>query len=459
MSIRTTARLVLATATSVALAGGLLTLSAGPVTAATQARYADDYNGDGYRDYAFGDGGDSVTVTYGTATGPGRTSKRFTQNSAGIPGTSGDAGGYVDGFGGSLANADLNRDGYADLVIGDRSEKVSGKVAAGAVTILWGARAGLGAKATRIPVTANAYYGFGAALATGDFNGDGKPDLAVADGVGTTYIYRGGIGPAGTTGRVTKHDHRDLGETTALVAGRVTKDNATDLYVLGQGYRGDSGMTQAAWFLRGGATITSGRLTTYNNSQPDYDPTGVIADFDKNGYGDLAVSDVPHSKFAGSVVIVRGSSTGPVSTYSRLTQATAGVATDATKGDAFGYSLSAGDTNRDGYPDLAVSASSEKVGSVANAGGVHVLRGSRSGLTGAGSKWFTRATAGVPGDAGHYQMFGLAVRLRDIDRDGDADLLISGQYSGTNVLLRAAGASGVTVGAAGEVGVRAEFPQ
>lgn len=314
-------------------------MSPGSVTAATQARYADDYNGDGYRDYAVGDG-DSVTVTYGTATGPGTTSKRFTQNSAGIPGTSGDAGGYGDGFGRSLANADLNRDGYADLVIGDRSERVSGKTAAGAVTIMWGARAGLGAKATRIPVTANSYYGFGTALATGDFNGDGKPDLAVADGVGTVYIYRGGIGPAGTTGRVTKHDHRDLGETTALVAGKVTRNNATDLYVLGQGYRGDDGMTQAAWFLRGGATITSGRLTTYNNSQPDYGPTGVIADFDRNGYGDLAVSDVPHSKSAGSVVILRGSATGPVSTYSRLTQATSGVATDATKGDAFGYSLS-----------------------------------------------------------------------------------------------------------------------
>ncbi len=456
MSIRTTGRLVLATATSVALAGGLLTLSAGSVTAAT-ARYADDYNGDGYRDYAFGDGGDSVTVTYGTATGPGTKSKRFTQNSPNIPGTAGDAGGYVDLFGGSLANADLNRDGYADLAIGDRSEKVGSKTAAGAVTILWGAKAGLGAKATRIPVTANSHYGFGAALATGDFNGDGKPDLAVADGVGTVYIYRGGIGPAGTTGKVTRHDHRDLGETTALVAGRVTKDNATDLYVLGQGYKGDAG-TQAAWFLRGGATVTSGRLTTYNNSQPDYGPTGVIADFDKNGYGDLAVSDVPHSKSAGSVVILRGSSTGPVSTYSRLTQATSGVATDATKGDAFGYSLSAGDTNRDGYPDLAVSATGEKVGSVANAGGVHVLRGSRTGLTGAGSKWFTRATAGVPGDTGQYQMFGLGVRLRDIDRDGDADLLISGQNGGTNVLLRA-GASGVTVGAASEVGVRAGFPQ
>lgn len=43
MSIRATARLLLATATSVALAGGLLTVSAGPVNAATPARYADDY--------------------------------------------------------------------------------------------------------------------------------------------------------------------------------------------------------------------------------------------------------------------------------------------------------------------------------------------------------------------------------------------------------------------------------
>ncbi|MEW2120308.1 FG-GAP and VCBS repeat-containing protein [Streptomyces sp. NPDC005474] len=457
MSIRTTARLVLATATSVALAGGLLTLSTGPVTAATPARYADDYNGDGYRDYAVGDS-DSVTVTYGTATGPGTRSKRFTQNSAGIPGVAGDAGGYSDTFGSVLANADLNRDGYADLAIGDRSEKVIGKAGAGAVTILWGARAGLGAKASRIPVTTHADYGFGNEVVSGDFNGDGKPDLAIADGVGTVYIYRGGFSPTGTTGRVTRHENWNLGEPTGLVAGRVTKDKATDLYVLGQGNNGDR-MTQAAWFLRGGATITSGKLTTYNNSQPDYRPTGVIADFDRNGYGDLVVSDIPYNKTAGSIVILRGSSTGPVSRYSRLTQASSGVHTDATKGDAFGYSLSAGDTNRDGYPDLAVSSVGEKVGSVSGAGGVHVLRGGRNGLPGSGSQWFTRASAGVPGDATNYESFGHAVRLRDIDRDGDADLLVSDRYYDTGTLLLRAGAGGITTRAASEISVRAEFPQ
>jgi len=357
MFTRRTLRLALATATAVSLTGGSIALSAGTATATTPAKYADDFNGDGFRDYAVGDSG-SVTVTYGTATGPGTETKRFTQSSPGIPGTAGDAGGYADGFGEALANADFNRDGYADLAVGDHSEKVSGKTAAGAVTILWGGQSGLGSKATRIPVKAHALYGFGDSLATGDFNGDGKMDLAVADGTETVYIYRGGFAKSGTTGKVTKHvpspSVADVLEPTGLVAGKVTKDKATDLYVLGQGCKNDK-MTQAAWFLRGGSTVKSGRFTTYDASSADYSPTGVIADFDKNGYGDLAVSDTPYNKGAGSVIVLRGGKTGPTTKY-RLTQATSGVATAATKGDGFGYALSAGDTNHDGYPDLAVSA-------------------------------------------------------------------------------------------------------
>ncbi|KOV76099.1 hypothetical protein ADL01_16785 [Streptomyces sp. NRRL WC-3618] len=88
-----------------------------------------------------------------------------------------------------------------------------------------------------------------------------------------------------------------------------------------------------------------------------------------------------------------------------------------------------------------------------DAGGVHVLRGGRNGLPGAGSQWFTRATAGVPGDPAQDHQFGFAVRLRDFDRDGDADLLISGQYGSGNVLLRA-GAGCITPRAASEVKIR-----
>ncbi|MEU1181542.1 VCBS repeat-containing protein [Streptomyces sp. NPDC005820] len=454
-------RLALATATAVSLTGGgLLALSG--TAAAAPAKYADDFNGDGYRDYAQASLGGSFTVTYGTATGPGTVRKTFTQNSAGIPGTAGDAGGYGDVFGDDLAAADLNRDGYADLAVTDFTEKVSGKVDSGAVTIMWGAKAGLGAKATRLPVGAVSRRGFGKAVETGDFNGDGKADLAVVDSIGTAYIFRGGFSTTGTTGKVTKHHlpvgSPDILEPTGLVAGKVTKDKATDLYVLGQGYRNDK-MTQDAWFLRGGTTVKpAARVTPINNAVPDYSPTGVIADFDKNGYGDLAVSDVRYDNGAGSVVVVRGGASGPTTKY-RLTQSTSGVATAATKNDGFGDELSAGDTNRDGYPDLAVSAEEEKVGSAVSAGGVHILRGGTKGLTGAGSQWFTRATAGVPGDPTAYQRFGLNLRLRDTDRDGDADLVIGDDdYEQTSLLLPG-GAAGVTTTSVTAVGVWPSFPQ
>ncbi|WP_030610723.1 FG-GAP and VCBS repeat-containing protein [Streptomyces fulvoviolaceus] len=461
MFTRSTFRLALATATAVSLTGGLLTLSVSAASAATPAKFADDFNGDGYRDFATYNFSDGVVVTYGTATGPGTTTKTFTQSTAGIPGTAGDAGGYADGFGGDLAAADLNRDGYADLAVADRSEKVGTKPGSGAVTILWGSKTGLsGTDAVRLKVTASSHQGFGNEIETGDFNGDGKADLAVATGADTVYIYRGGFAKSGTTGQVTKHSPSITSsyviEFTGLVAGKVTNDKATDLYVLGAGVHNDK-QTQDAWFLRGGSTVKSGKATVLNSSTPAYDPTGVVADFDKDGYGDLAVSDTAYRSGAGSVVVWRGGSTGPTTKY-RLSQATSGVATAATKNDTFGSDLSAGDTNGDGYPDLAVGVREEQVGSVKYAGGVHVLRGGRSGLTGTNSQWFSRATAGVPGDPTEGEIFGLFVRLRDIDRDGDKDLLVSGNSYSPSLLLPGT-KSGIGTAGAQDLNVIAELPQ
>lgn len=458
--MRNNLRPVLAAAVSVSVTGGLLTVSVSSASAvATPAKYADDFNGDGYRDYATGNLGGGVIVTYGTASGPGTTIRTFTQSSAGIPGTAGEAGGYVDAFGEDLAAADLNRDGYADLAVADFTEKVDGKVGSGAVTILWGGASGLSGTGA-IRLKARSRQGFGKQVETGDFNGDGKADLAVADGIDSVYIYRGGFGKSGTTGKVTKHTPSpaatDVLEPTGLVAGRVTKDGSTDLFLLGQGYHKGK-MTQDAWFLRGGSTIKPGKVTVLDSSQPDYSPTGVVADFNKDGYGDLAVSDVRYGNNAGSVVVWRGGSTAPTTTY-RLTQSSPGIATAATRNDRFATNLSAGDTNADGYPDLAVAVPYEKVGSQTNAGGVHVLRGGKSGLTGVHSQWFTRATAGVPGNPAEYGNFGYYVRLRDIDRDGDQDLLVSSDYYSPSVLLPGA-RSGITTTGAKEISVVAAFPQ
>ncbi|MCL7424135.1 FG-GAP and VCBS repeat-containing protein [Streptomyces sp. YS415] len=458
MFTRSTVRLALATATATSLTGGLLTLSVSTAHAATPAKYVDDFNGDGYRDYAAASAFDGkFVVTYGTATGPGTVTKTFSQATSGVPGTAGDSGGYVDAFGEDLAPADFNRDGYADLAVGDFTENVDGKVSSGAVTILWGSASGLtGTSAVRLKITPSSHRGFGKEIEAGDFNGDGKTDLAVADGIEAVRIYRGGFSKTGTTGSVTKHVPNALLELAGMVAGKVTKDSATDLFLLGQGYHDDK-MTQDAWFIRGGSTIQPGKITTYNGSNPDYSPTGVVADFNKDGYGDLAVGDTQYNGKAGSVVVWRGGSTGPGTKY-RVSQATSGVATAASPREYFGTSLSAGDTNGDGYPDLAVGVPYETVSSMDDAGGLHVLRGGASGLTGANSQWFSRATAGVPGSPSQYNNFGAMVRVRDIDRDGDKDVLVSSDYYSPGVLLPGTG-SGITGSGAQELNIVASFPQ
>lgn len=102
MSTRTTLAL-----TTAMLAGALTPLPFAFPAAAAAAKYADDFNGDGYRDYAYGssvtdagnDGSGTVGIIYGTATGPNGRKQNITQNSAGIPG----ANEWDDGFGNAMA--------------------------------------------------------------------------------------------------------------------------------------------------------------------------------------------------------------------------------------------------------------------------------------------------------------------------------------------------------------------
>ena len=172
--------------------------------------------------------GGAVEVLTLTGTGSATTAKtvELTQDSSGVRGTD-EAG---DQFGASVALGDLDRDGYADLVVGAPGEDVGSHEDAGRVTVVYGAAKGYrksGGKvydqATKgIPGKPEYRDGFGGAVALLDHDADGRVDLDVGapgEDVGTEDGYKGavttlrGSGKSFTTKRSRTFTLKTLGYT------------------------------------------------------------------------------------------------------------------------------------------------------------------------------------------------------------------------------------------------------
>ncbi|MFI8305390.1 hypothetical protein ACIF80_18475 [Streptomyces sp. NPDC085927] len=456
-------RLALATATATALTGGLLVLSA-PSAAAAPSGLAGDFNGDGYRDVAIGassaDVGSvpyagAVVVLYGSSSGVSAARRTvITQNSAGVPGTAE----TDDRFGNSLAAADLDRDGYADLVVGAQYEAIGDRDGIGSVTVVWGGRSGLsGGAVLPRPSGLSEWGGYSSGIATGDFDGDGDMDVT-ATGQSRTYLYNG---PFTRTGAPASHRGVDeLGSTYEVFAGDMTGDRAAER-VYPFGVDGDS--AGAIHYMR----HDPGNWDAHPGSDyarlelPDADGlNGVIADVDKDGYGDLVLGDhgdprdgnSVNGRTGGRITVWYGGPNGPdpAQKPTVIHQDTAGVPGGGEHGDRFGSALSAGDVNGDGYADIAVGAWGEDLGTKKDTGTVTLLFGSASGLTGKGAKQYSQNTAGVPGSNETDDAFGMSVRLVDLDKNGRADLVIGAGYEngyGAATVLRGTGTGLTTSGA------------
>ncbi|MEV7197203.1 FG-GAP-like repeat-containing protein [Streptomyces sp. NPDC093510] len=432
-------RTVLAGAATAALTGSLLAAASAPAGAEPAqgtGQVRADFNGDGYGDLAIAapvakisgkTGAGYVAVVYGTASGLD-TSKRtlLSQATAGIPGTPESS----EYFGDRMTTGDLDGDGYTDLVVGVHAEHIGSTDESGALTVVWGGAGGL-KTATDItsPLPGNRHE-LGWSVATGDFDGDGVTDLAAANlALPELNVFKGPISRTGKAAALTAVDTSGATGINAdeIVAGDVNGDAATDLLVMGQEEHGAGYRTRSVLY-KGGTTMKPAGKVAGGYA-------AAIADVDKDGYGDIVTgnfmeksTDEPNGGTGGAVTVTYGGASGLSSrTPVRITQDSAGVPGAAEKGDAFGRSLSAGDTNGDGYADIAVGVPSETLGSAKKAGSAVVLRGSANGLTGTGAKAFSQSTAGVPGTAETMDFFGSTVELTDSDNNGRAEL-VAGAY-------------------------------
>jgi hypothetical protein len=143
-------------------------------------------------------------------------------------------------------------------------------------------------------------------------------------------------------------------------------------------------------------------------------------DFNKDGFGDLAVgayNDKVGSVTSGTVSVFNGTSTGLSTSGTRITQSIVGAANE--DADQFGWSLVAGDFNKDGFTDLVIGSPNEALGTI-RGGAIVLLQGSTTGLK-AGT-WRDQPKAGGTNEAG--DQFGYALGAGDFNADGFTDLAI-----------------------------------
>jgi hypothetical protein len=166
-------------------------------------------------------------------------------------------------------------------------------------------------------------------------------------------------------------------------------------------------------------------------------------DFDNNGITDLAVGapfeDVGTTLDAGAVSVLFGTATGLSSGGPLLTQAPSRPEVN----DQFGAALAAGDLDDDPADDLVIGAPFESVGSILNAGIIHV----DYGPVGAPIQQFAQPVSAVEED----DSFGFSLATGDVNGDGFDDVVAGAPFEDVGRTVNAGAISVLRGSAAGVV--------
>ena len=286
---------------------------------------------------------------------------------------------------------DFNGDGIPDLAVAD-SDSALGEPCCSGVTVLLGDGSGGFAPAPGSPIAAPA-----SGLVTGDFNGDGILDLATSGG--SILLGNGSGGFTSAAGS----PYPAL--SGALVVGDFNGDGIQDLASVNY-----SGNAVAVLLGNGSGGFTAAPGSPFAVGSA---PISIAAwDFNGDGFQDLATANSQ----SGNVTVLLGNGSGG------FTQA-AGSPFAAGSGPSC---LAVGDFNMDGVPDLAIGNENESDVTV---------------LLGTGSGGFT-AASGSPFSG---IAFPASILVGDFNGDGFPDLALGGAMNQIVAVFLGNGSGGFTL--------------
>jgi len=312
-------------------------------------------------------------------------------------------------------------------------------------------------RAADIDAGAPAAESFGQAVAVGDFDNDGRLDLAIGDPLanskaGAVYVLYGAytgleVDPITTwtqdTGLVENQSEPNDRFGYALVSGNFDGDNFDDLAI------GAPGETINAKAEAGAVNVLFGSgsgLTDTGNQFLHPDRTNVIGvseaggnyghalaagnfDGDVNSYDDLAIGH-PGANSGGIVQVFYGTTGDLRNSIPDEQQWDQSFLQDLPEaGDRFGNALTAGDFDNDGKDDLIIGVPFEDLppqsgGNGTDVGALHLVLGAAGGLTSTGNQFWHERVGSVLGGHDGSEQFGSAFAAGDFDNDGNDDLAI-----------------------------------